>query len=117
MPKSMQQLTAAKNGDVLQELRNLIINMKQNGREIGAGMEEFLDYMDGLNLHNRQANQSTKIMQCIKCNAAMDLYPVNNTPKNQVGGDYKSQWFCNHCGNSIFSVKSPQEEWKMLKEK
>ena len=55
IPKTMEQLTAGETGKVLQGFRNLIINFKDNGREIGVGMEEFLNYMEGLNLHARQA--------------------------------------------------------------
>jgi len=116
MPKTIEQLTEAKTGKVLQELRNLIINFEQNGYSMGVGGEAFLNYMYGLDLQKRKDSVSSKVMPCLQCGKPMNLYSVNTTPRNQVGGDYKSQWFCQFCGNSIYSVNLPKKEWKMLKE-
>ena len=101
MSKTMEQLTAAHTGKVLQELRNLIITFKRNGREIGAGMEEFLEYMEGLNLQRRDAPQpkiATKV--CPQCEGKMLLY---------AGDDNDSHWVCQKCRYSIYVDKRPEE--------
>lgn len=121
MYKTMEQLTAAHTGKVLQELRNLIINFEQNGREIGAGMREFLEYMDGLDLHQRQLDQEQKRAQaeyvkkarkCKKCKAVMYCYPVNSEEGDQVGGNWKSVWICGNtdCLNEEYSLNDVETE-------
>ena len=123
MPKTMEKLTAAHNGKVLQELRNLIINFKNNDREIGSGMEEFLEYMEGLNLHERQASEeierqqreyTEKAPKCPKCKAVMYCYPVNTNSQDQIDGDWKSYWMCGNpdCGHIIDSLNDVSTEMK-----
>ena len=123
MTKTIEHLTVGKTGKILQELRNLIINFKQNGREIGAGMEEFLEYMEGLNLHDRQATEEIKRQQkeytekapkCQKCKAVMYCYPVNTGPQDQIDGDWKSYWMCGNpdCGHMIDSLDDVETENK-----
>jgi len=114
MLKTMEQLTAGKTGKVRQELRNLIINFRQNDREIGAGMQEFLVYMDGLNLQQRQVDQqrtywAAQARHCTDCGGVMKLHPVNTLPGNQVGGSHKSQWWCPKCDISFYNPQSVED--------
>lgn len=47
---------------------------------------------------------------CKACASPMMLELVNNQPCNQVGEDLKTQWFCNHCGESEFSQLDIDEQ-------
>jgi len=119
MSITMKQLTAGKTGKVLQECRNLIINLRQNGR----GMDEFLKYMEGLDLHARQREQeqqqskaeyARKAPKCPKCQGVMYCYPVNTGPEDQIEGDWKSYWLCGNpeCGHDIDSLNDVTTEMK-----
>lgn len=125
MRKTMEQITdpftGGASGKVLQECRNLIINFEQNGREIGAGMREFLEYMDGLDLHQRQLDQEQKRAQaeyakkarkCKKCKSVMYCYPVNTGKRDQIDGDWKSQWICGNpdCLHEEYSLNDVETE-------
>jgi len=110
--KTMEQLTAAQTGKVLQELRNLYLHLKQNNRT----MDEFVEYMKGLDLQSREVKRLFSF-KCIKCGSSMNLHTVNTRPNIQVGGDYKSQWYCPRCGYYILSINTPRLEWKLAKEK
>ena len=123
MPKTMEQLTAGETGKVLQGFRNLILNFKNNGREIGAGMEEFLEYMTGLNLQVRQHDQEIAAAQaayaklakpCPHCNTPMYCYTVNSCPSCMVGGSWQSQWICPkpECEWAEYSPLEPSKEWE-----
>ena len=123
MPKTIQQLTAAKTGKVLQELRNLILNFEQNGYGMGEGGKKFLAYMDGLNLQERQSDEeirkaqleyAEKAPKCPKCQGVMYCYPVNVDPKgrDRIDGDWKSYWVCGNpaCEHSIDSLNDMETE-------
>ena len=99
MPKTMEQLTAAHTGKVLQELRNLIINFKNEGREVGSGIEEFLEYMENINLQRRKIVYIPK-KECPECLGEMVIYP---------GDDNDSHWICPNCRFSIYNSKSIKE--------
>lgn len=81
--------------------------------------------MDGLNLQERQQNQENqrkieeyakKAKKCPKCKSVMYCYEVNTTSRNQIGGDWKSQWICGNpdCGHEEFSIRSVDQEMRML---
>ena len=123
MPKTMEQLTAAKSGKVLQELRNLIFNFQQNGGDMGEGGKAFLKYMDGLNLQERKYNEEAekakaeyakKAPKCQKCQGVMYCYPVNTGSRDQIGGAWKSYWVCGNpeCGHDINSLNDMETELK-----
>ncbi len=100
----MKKLTEAWAFATLQELRTLYLHLKQHGRT----MREFVSYVD-------KAEQVTAVVKrCPQCNRVMDLYNVNSTPRDQVGGNWKSQWFCSHCGNSMYSENTPAVEWDLV---
>jgi len=52
---------------------------------------------------------------CPECSQGMGVFPVNYSKCTQVGGDFKSQWFC-PCGYDKFSTKTVQEELSSLTE-
>ena len=117
MPKTMEQLTAAHNGKVLQEMKNLYIHLKDEGRT----MDEFIEYMKNVDFHRRQEEKRnmkvlSKMDKCPECGAYMYLYPVNDTPRTQVDGDWKSQWICPNpgCEHSEWSLIDPQEKMKQI---
>ena len=122
MTKSIEQLTAAKTDAVLQELRNLIINFDQNGLEIGQGMKDFLGYMrvkEELLLEDIRRQEKTlaknkkNIKRCPKCRGIMRCHPVNTSPGDQIGGNWKSQWLCIICGHYILRKNDYKIESKI----
>ena len=44
--------------------------------------------------------------KCPSCNDPMKIGPINNTPGNQIGGDWKSQWYCGKCDESVFDLRT-----------
>ena len=117
MTKTIQQLTAAHSGKVLQEMKNLYLHLKDEGRT----MDEFLEYMNNVDFHRRQQEENArktlvKMDKCPECGAYMYLYPVNNTSRTQVGGDWKSQWICPNpnCNHEEFSLIDPEEKMKQI---
>jgi len=55
---------------------------------------------------------------CPKCTAtSLRLYPVNDTNRTMVGGNWKSQWACPdiNCGFEKYSTRSVKEELEHLK--
>jgi len=55
----------------------------------------------------------TDFKPCPHCDAPMALSPVNTNPKNQVEGNFKSQWWCVRCDESDFNENTVDEEIKM----
>lgn len=117
MPKAMGQLTTGFDGNILQACKNLIIHLRQEGR----GIDEFLDYMKNVDLQKRQVEQSQKEAQteylekakkCKKCKWIMYLYPVNTGSRDQVGGNWKSQWICGNtdCAHEEYSLNDVETE-------
>ena len=96
----MNELIQAWDLKTLQELRTLYTHLTAHKKT----MQEFVAFMDSIN--------KAVIKKCPTCSEVMDLYSVNSSSGDMVGGDYKSQWYCRKCGYSIFSIKSPNEEWK-----
>ena len=92
MPKTIQQLTAAKTGGVLQELRNLILNFEQNGYSMGEGGKAFLEFMKK---KSKPIKIPTKI--CPDCKNFMKLYPGDNND---------SHWLCLNCRLSLYEARS-----------
>ena len=52
--------------------------------------------------------------KCPECGAGFRLAPVNTGPRDQVGGDYHSQWYCTKCNNSVFNKETVQEILEQL---
>ena len=48
-------------------------------------------------------------VRCKICGKGMGLGPVNTMPGDQIGGDWKSQWYCTNCDESIFNMETVQE--------
>jgi len=44
--------------------------------------------------------------KCPICGKGMLLGTVNTSPRNQVGDDYNSQWYCPHCDESVFNKET-----------
>ncbi len=76
----------------------------------GIEIEEFKEYVSikQKNIENDLKKQNEEFMKqqnkwmakgekCPECQTLMMLYRVNTTTRDQVGGDYKSQWFCPTC--------------------
>ena len=87
---------------------NMIVAMKIREQRIIAANNEL-----------RKEWESTAL-KCDKCGKPMGLAPVNSSPGNQVGGKYKSQWFCPNiveCGHYILSRKGISEIIKKQRRK
>lgn len=54
--------------------------------------------------------------KCKECNEAMRPYSVNTNPRDQVGGDHKTQWVCFACGHEEFSILSIRNWIKQMTE-
>ena len=54
-----------------------------------------------------------KAPRCGECGQPMNLFPVNSGPRDQVGGDWKSQWVC-MCGEAVYNTESPAEVLEAL---
>jgi hypothetical protein len=51
--------------------------------------------------------------KCPQCQSVMGLTPVNSMPSNQVGGEWKSMWFCpdwRSCGYEELSKESYRQQ-------
>jgi len=49
-----------------------------------------------------------KAERCPACGAPMNLAPVNTGPRDQVGGNYRSQWVCpdGTCMETVFNLET-----------
>ncbi len=103
----------------LQDIVTLINHIKRHNVPIG----DFIKYVEEVKAEKiKLEKKSVKLnnqwieiaLECPKCSTNMSIYPVNTTPRNQVGEDLKSQWFCNRCYHAQYSKKSIKE---ILKER
>lgn len=102
----MEKLLAAyKIGD-LQRILQLDKLLKQNGKTLDD-IENYLKYVE-----KNPPKEALKLTNqlCPICSNNMLIYPVNDSKCRQVGGNYKSQWYCSSCGESILSERSVKEE-------
>jgi len=49
---------------------------------------------------------------CPNCAFPMVLSPVNTEPSNMVGGPWRSMWFCERCGEDMYSSFEADQEVK-----
>lgn len=55
-----------------------------------------------------------KSPKCQECDIPMYLLPVNTNSRNQVGYDYKSQWYCPNCGEDHYNTEDVEQITKKL---
>lgn len=80
--------------------------------EHGISWDEFLDWVSEKARRLKEQQVLTRVRRpCPDCKRPMRLATVNSNMADQVGGDYKSQWYCS-CGKDIFSKLTLQEELK-----
>jgi hypothetical protein len=87
----------------LQTFRNILLTMKIYKRQI----PEVLEYITQKEQGMLQDCQTLHL--CDECGGAMNLFEVNSNPRDQVGGDYKTQWWCGYCDNSIYMTETISE--------
>lgn len=98
----------------LRDLQNVLIILRLADRyrlsraELQRGIRDFLTKSKRGTVLPKE--RIVRGISCMQCRNQMWLYPVNTTPGNQVGGDYKSQWWCSACDTSIFNTISVEEE-------
>ena len=107
----------------LQDISTLLEHLKGNNIPI----ESFIGYVKQEKINKLKANervgeerkkveaQWSKIaIKCPDCETSMFLFQVNTNPRDQIGGDLKSQWYCRKCEYAQYSKKTVQE---ILKER
>lgn len=128
--RTMGSLTEIFNdGRTLQNFRAFVEGLIESGREVGPGMEEFLDYMKDRSLQNRKViKRQRRIIEdkiednlarmgarkCPECGKVLRIASVNSCAGCQVGGDWRSMWKC-RCGFDELSLLTPKEalaKWK-----
>lgn len=98
MNRPIDKVLAAYQLRDLQTFRNILISLDNNGLTINQALR-YVWYATRVKHNN-------PLKDCPECDEKMALYPVNTSPRNQVGGSYKSQWYCSHCGHSIYSKRT-----------
>lgn len=83
--------------------------------DLRAYLEEEKQVRIKRDLHRQKRRRKAKAKAagaeiCKVCGKAMMLSEVNSGPGDQVGGEWKSQWYCVFCDESKFSEKSLTEE-------
>jgi len=101
MKKSIEQVLGAFNTGVLGSLLVLVETLKQNEWDI----ESAAKYLES----ELKVRSLVGTKECPECSNRMYLYTVNTNNRNQVGGDYKTQWLCT-CGYEKYSKSSYREE-------
>jgi len=82
----------------------------------GIDINTFLSYMTNkqLKIQNDLKKKNDEFIKfnlnwneyakkCSICKIPMDLFRVNTNNTNQVGNNYKSQWFCSKCYNDEYT--------------
>lgn len=106
----------------LQDMASALKTMKDSG----ISVDDFLAFSKDWDRYNRNMLYErhkrqhelhrefySKLPRCPQCGNPMFLYPVNDSPCRQVGGDLKSQWLCGDwkgCGEVQFSASDVFEE-------
>lgn len=102
----------------LQDISTLLKHLEKNN----VSIEAFIDYIEEQKKEKVKAEKQNKeqgkkdkaqwdknALKCSECKTTMNLYPVNFTPRDQVGGDFNSQWLCPNCGYEEYSTKTIRE--------
>ena len=100
MKKDIKRLLEAFSVRDLQTFRNIIISLRNGNNTLE---DAFVEVDRRIGVQNREIVDDVNLyIQCKNCRSSMFVYEVNNQPCTMVGGDYKSQTFCNNCGESEF---------------
>jgi len=107
-----------------------IASFMQNLHNSNISMIEFIKYIEQEKKKIAvmgKINQAQRIkskglwdknaLKCPVCGSAMNLYPVNSSKGDKIGGVYKSQWQCPECYHDIFSNKQIREWLDGISEK
>lgn len=103
-----------------------IVRLWAQMEKLGITQADYVEYFNhaytenGLVRHEQARREAflvselkTKSRRCAACGRVMKLSSVNDSPKNQVGGDFKSLWFCPDmigCGETVYSNLTAMEE-------
>ena len=94
-----------KNIDVDEFKEFFVEKQKQNEQNIKQQNEDYVKF------HLKWKRKAEK---CPDCNESMGLYRVNTGPRDNVGDNYKSQWFCTKCGADILSEIPYEQLYKKI---
>lgn len=107
---------------LLQDFVNVLELMNRHGITIEAFLEKARDAFRIENIINFEKSKQVEVMKnkylslarrCALCGKPMKLYRVNDRPGTQVGGEFKSMWYCPDllsCGETVYSNLTIEEE-------
>ena len=78
---------------------------KENEQNIKKQNEEYIKF---------HLKWKRKAKKCPDCDEAMGLYRVNTGKRDNVGNNYKSQWFCTKCGYDELSEEPYENIYKKI---
>lgn len=107
------------------QILDFLVILKEIGKTDGSA-EGFLSFAEehfrGLRMKALEAMKATQIVahdhrlmcpRCPECGMPMNLIHVNTSPRNQIGGRWRSMWQCADlvgCGHDELSEKTYDEE-------
>lgn len=106
-----------------QDLGTLLVTIRDSEITYNNVIDHIEDLKKQIQATETQRDEFLKVKQaewekvaerCPECGFTMNLYRVNDSIRTQVGGGFKSQWFCNRCGCDIYSK---MEVFEILKER
>lgn len=93
----------------LQDMVTLLEHLEKNAVPI----ESFIKYVKEKKIKKTKTTSCDQgkrnTLKCPECNTAMNLFPVNTSPRDQTGDDSKSVWICPKCWHDEYSTKSIKE--------
>jgi len=115
--KTIEQLTAAYEKGMLQDAVVLWRWLKKNGKSM-ADVEKYLAEIVKTAGKPKDQPGDVTIMKCPECEGPMFLFPVNTGPRDQVDGNYHSQWVCRNpkCMHTKFNVSTKMEILERIKD-
>jgi len=109
----------------LQDIATLLRHLERNNVSVG----DYLEYIEQIKIEqakNKKFNKErfTKLkelwnknaLKCPECSTVMNLYPVNTNPRDQVEGNFSSQWLCPKCQYEWFSNRNIKSWMKEINE-
>ena len=106
----MEKLLQAWSIKTIQEAINISEYISRQGKTWEDVKQYVVVYNQRLGKKKETPVAPRPVKSCLYCKGNMFLFSVNDSKCRQVGGNYKSQWYCSNCGESILSERSVKEE-------
>lgn len=108
---ALQELTfiltiLEKNNFAMDDFRNYFVTKQKN---IESSLKQQND--EFIKQHTKWQRKANK---CEDCGTVMNLYRVNTSQRDNIGGNYKSQWFCPECLNAEYNEISYEELYSQI---